>query len=176
MHARFIGRKGVRLAAALAVFAAASTAGITSASAASASVPTYDSGDDCGISMTFYGKGETCNDGLMLYYLSDGGGASASLQGDIADVSASPTYAFNGSLEYYTDYVFWSMADSPNNTGEGQAIRNNVASVSNTSPTDTYVLYVYPNFTGDSETFGPSDYYANLNSELVNNEASIYGY
>lgn len=171
MHARFIGRKGVLLASSLAVFAAMAAAGITPASAASASAPTYYSGDNCGISQDSYSDGNYCPGGLMLYYHANGIGATASIQGDIDDLSLSASY-LNGSLNYYTNYVFWATAEA-NNDGAGQAIRNNVASVSNTSSGGSYTLYVYPDYSGDSQTFGPEDYYANLDSNLVNNEASM---
>lgn len=171
MHARFIRRKGVRLAASLAVFAAVTTAEITPASAA----PIEYWGDNCGISSSSYYAGATCGDSLLLFYHKSGGGASASLTGNVSNLSLDPVYTFNAGvpvLQYYARYVFWGMA-SADNSGEGQGIRNNVASVSNTSSNHSFTLYVSPGFAGSSQRFGPNDYYANLDSQLVNNEASM---
>jgi hypothetical protein len=181
VHSRFTGRKGVRLAASLAaslaVVAAAAATGIAPASAATASVPLDYLGDNCGISYASYGVGETCSGGLLLYHDKNGDGATASIVGGVGNLSDSPTYAYDGStvvLEYYADYVFWPVAES-NNDGATQGVRNNVESVSNTSSSNSYTLYVSPGYTGHSQTFGPNDYYANLNSQLADNEASVVG-
>lgn len=146
--------------------------GVSPASAA----PTYYYGDDCGISQSSYYAGATCADGLMLYYHSNGVGATASIVGSVSNLSAQPTYAYEGStlvLQYYTDFVFWGMA-SANNDGEGQGVRNKAASVSNTSSSHSYTVYVSPNYVGSAQTFSPHTYYANLNSQLANNEASVF--
>jgi len=174
VRARFIGRTGVRLAASLAVSAAAATAGIAPARAATASVPTYYLGDNCGISSSDYWGGANCG-GLLLFYHANGDGATASITGDATNLSHDPIYSYSGPspvLKYYADYVFWGAAYA-NNDGEGQGIRNNVGSVSNQTNLNTYTLYVYPGYSGASQTFGPHSYYANLNSQLRNNEASV---
>jgi hypothetical protein len=176
VHARFSRRNSARLAASLAVVAAVAATGIAPASAATASVPFYYSGDDCGISSASYYAGQTCAGGLLLFYHANGNGASASIVGSISNLSDEATYGYVGStleLLYYTDYVFWGAA-SANNDGEGQGIRNNVGSVSNQSSSNSYTLYVSPGYTGHTQTFGPNDYYANLNSQLVNNEAAVF--
>lgn len=175
MHARLTRRNSIRLAASLAVVATVAATGITPASAATASVPFYYSGDDCGISASSFYAGQTCAGGLLLFYHANGNGAAASIVGGIDNLSDAATYGYVGStleLLYYTDYVFWGMA-SANNDGEGQGIRNNAASVSNQSSSHSYTVYVSPGYTGHAQTFGPNDYYANLNSQLVNNEASV---
>lgn len=175
MHARFTGRKSVRLAASLAVVAAMTAAWTAPASAATASVPLYYLPDNCGISTTDYYAGATCPGGLMLFYHTNGDGASASISGRVDNLSHSAVYGYNGStlvLEYYADYIFWGMAWA-NNDGEGQGVRNNAASAANSSSSQSYTLYVSPGFTGHSETFGPNTGYTNLNSQLANNEASV---
>ncbi|MGH3169561.1 MAG: hypothetical protein ACRDN0_27250 [Trebonia sp.] len=47
-----------------------------------------------------------------------------------------------------------------------------MASVENTSSGGSYTLYVYPDYAGDSQTFGPGTY-GKLDSDLANNEASV---
>ncbi len=172
MFPRINGRNGVRLGASLTLVATATFAGISTASAA----PTYYAGDDCGISESSYYDGNYCTGGLFMFYLASGGGASADIVGSISVLSDNPTYAYEGStlvLQYYTDYEFWGSADS-DNTGETYGVRNAVHSVSNSSSSNSYTLYVSPNYTGDAETIGPDTYYENLDSQLINNEASVF--
>jgi hypothetical protein len=156
-----------------ALTAAATFAGSTSAFA---SAPIRYTNNNCGISETeYYTAAYYCNGGLQLFYHANFNGTSADIVGDITNLSADPTYAYEGStlvLQYYTDYEFWDMAGIPPQ-GEYQAIRNNVGSVWNSSTTHSYTLYVSPNYTGHTQTFGPSAH-GNLNSYLSNNEASIF--
>ncbi|MEY9861030.1 hypothetical protein ABH935_006668 [Catenulispora sp. GAS73] len=160
---------------ALAVGALTAVTTITGAASAFA-VPTYYSGDNCGISSNdFYFLRETCPDAISLFYHQNYSGALASINGDISNLSAEPTYAYEGStvvLQYYTDYVFWGEDASPNNDGENQATRNNAASAYNSSTSHSYTVYVSPNYTGHTQTFGPRSG-GNLNSYLRNNEASV---
>jgi hypothetical protein len=152
------------------VAAAGMVIGVAPASAA----PTYYAGDNCGISQTDYFRGEGCPNGVLISYHPDGVGATASLVGSISNLSAQPTYAYEGSqlvLQYYTDFVFWGAADA-DNSGESQGVRNNAGSIRNYS-NHSYTLYVYPNYVGPSQTFGPTTA-GNLNSTLRNNEASLF--
>lgn len=143
-------------------------------SPASATTPTYYEGDNCGISETDYYRGVSCPDGVLLTYHANDAGATASFTGSVSNLSAQPTYAYEGStlvLQYYTDFVFWSAADGDTD-GAGQGVRNNAGSMRNYS-NHSYTLYVYPNYVGPSQTFGPHTS-ANLNSTLHNNEASLF--
>jgi hypothetical protein len=152
------------------------TAGITVAGTASAfAVPTYYTNNNCSITFNQWSTAAYyCPNGLQLFYHANYGGTSADLVGDVSNLSAEPTYAYEGStlvLQYYTDYEFWDMAGIPPE-GNAQGIRNNVGSVWNSSATHSYTLYVSPNYTGHTQTFGPNGH-GNLNAYLSNNEASI---
>lgn len=57
-------------------------------------------------------------------------------------------------------------------SGYGQPVRNDAASMSNGTYTCNVTTWVYPGYTGDWNWLSPA-YGGNLNSALVNNEASI---
>lgn len=158
--------------AAVGLLAAALTlAGVSSANATN----TYFYPDNCDITPQSYYAGDRCPGGLFLYYHANGGGASASIAGSVANLSSAPVYEYEGSnlvLLYYADIVFSAMA-SGDTDGEGQAVRDDAGSATDTSSSSSYTLYVYPSYVGSSQTFTPNHYYVNLNSQLHNNEASV---
>lgn len=75
-------------------------------------------------------------------------------------------YAFTSSVPDLTNARFTSAG-----SGQGQAVRNNAHSVANNSP-NTATVYYSPNYGGASQPFF-SKTQGNLNSSLVNNEASV---
>jgi hypothetical protein len=100
-----------------------------------------------------------------LTYHPNDRGATASLYGNVPNYSSTCI----DECIYVYDYIF-SAAAFGDTDGEGQGIRNNVATAGNGSDC-WYTLYVYPGYIGPSQTFSPFSI-TNLNSTLRNNEAS----
>jgi hypothetical protein len=144
--------------------AALASVGFISVGPAEAATTVYVP-DNCGYSDAQFFNSDTCSYALSIYYHQDGGGAFATLFGDVPDYSSTVI----GSDNY--DYIFYYMAGTSTD-GATQGVRNNAASVYNTSPSMTYVVYYYPAYSGHAQTFGPTPGFVNFDSTLRNADAS----
>ncbi|WP_433893569.1 hypothetical protein [Streptomyces sp. CA-111067] len=116
----------------------------------------------------YYKVGNTNNytDALEVYYNSNNAGAVALFTGNV------PNYAgYTSGSNYYT-YIFDTDTAY---SGHGQAVKNNVASVSNESSTHDFRVYYNSGYAGPSQLIpetGSSGSATNLNSTLKNENAS----
>jgi hypothetical protein len=145
----------------LAAFAAVGIVGVEPALAAT----TVYVPDNCGYSDEQFFDSNDCEYALTLYYHQNGAGAMGTLFGDV------PNYSSTVIGSYNYDYIFWYEAGTDTD-GAGQGIRNNAASVYNSSPSMTYTVYYYPDYSGHAQSFGPTPGFVNLDSTLRNADAS----
>lgn len=138
-------------------------AGIGSVASAQATTTIYQP-DNCGYTPAQFFTTDDCEYALTLYYHQNGAGGMATIFGDVSNYSAD----VEGGNTY--DYEFWYMAGTDTD-GAGQGIRNNAASVYNTSGM-TYVVYYYTGYSGHSQSFAPVPGFVNLDTTLRNADAS----